>query len=626
MRSPASLTSFIRIWLAALCALLAVPCLAGGPAPERHRTAIPLDAGWRCALQGAESARTLTLPHRWEPETISAASYTRELTFPAEMSDAGGWLVIQNPVGVLDVRLDGQVLERALGNGLTRRVRLRGKAGTTHQLELRLESAGLPASLRASACGLGPVGLEVAPVARIEALLPEFNPTLHSLTVSYRLAADAPETATLRLRVTAPRARRPLMDQTVPVALPAGTLTGDRTVTLRGFVPWSPDAPTVYRLEAILARGARVFDKWELPCGLCELVLNGAGARVNGKPVTLKGVRLRGGLPPLTGGSLADTLERELRLARQAGFNAIMAEGAALPEEALTLADTLGLLVIADVPQTWGAPPADGAPPTPVLDLGGMLEQYGHHPSLAAWSWADPGTLRQDLIALRLRDRVRYALVRAGATSQAYGPFPALGKPFADLDTECQPLSAGAWSELLAKADTGKLPLLASGLGGDGADPRCLEQLCADVETVRRTLLPLGYFVRPPRGTTLTGLGDPDGMPTRLFITAASYNQPCMIVLRPARALAGNRLALDAVLINDQSLTGDFRLFGLVSTPKGATSLIQQTITLTGNRVQTLAPLAAQAFQQPGTYRIQLALADGENVLTSAQLSVEVPE
>jgi len=581
----------------ALCALATFGFAASPERPGRAVT--PLDAGWSCVTDDGPVA-AVTLPHRW-PTEARRARYTREIVFPDKMEDAGRWLVIEQPVGVLEVWLDGQRVGRVLGNGLTRRIRLRGAAQAAHRLELRLDRAGMPPPLAAAAGGLGSVSLELAPATRIESLRPEFNPALQTLTISYRLVSAAPENAILRLRVTAPNERRPVYEQNLSVAIPAGTLTGDRTVSLRRFTLWSPDAPALYRLEATLTRGGRTLDHWVLPCGRCDFALNDTGARVNGKPLTLKGLRLPGGLPPL-----ADTLERELRLARQAGFNALMTEGAAPPEALLALADTLGLLVIADVPPATAPAGADAAPS---LDLAAMIEQCGHHPSLAAWSWANSAALPQELVALRLHDRVRYALIRAGAQSQAYGPVSALGKPFVEIE-----------GNDLARAEAHS-PLLASGLDG-GTDAGALERLRAAVETVRRAERPLGYFVRTPAGAALTGLGDKDGAPTRQFIAAASYNQPCIIVLRAVKAPAG--LALDAMLINDLSLTGDYRLFGLYCLPDGACGLINQEITLTGVRAQPLAPLAGVIFRDPGTYRVQLALADDDTVLTSAQLTVTV--
>lgn len=611
--------------LATLCALLALSCLASVVTERRHLpgTITALDTGWTCEMLitgGAGAMTTLNLPHRWE-STITSALYRRDVTFPEGADDAGAWLVIQNPVGTLRVLLDGQPQTTLLGNGLTRRVRLHGKAGAAHRIELRLERAGLPPALATAPCGLGSVSLESIPPAHIDVLEPEFSVTLHTVTVNYRLSAEAPENATLSLRLLAPGERRPVMDVAFPLALTTEPLTGSRTLILKRFSPWSPDAPAVYRLQATLAHGGRIFDQWEMPCGLCDLTFVANGARINGRPVTFKGLRVRGGIPPLTHGGIAETLEQELRLAKQAGFNALMTEGAALPEEALELADTLGLLVIADVPPTWVGEDLRATR----LDLDAMTDACGHHPCLGAWSWADNGTRGQELANLRAVDRVHAALVRAGGSSQAYGSFQVLGKPFADIDTNRQPLAGSTWTEVLSKAEDGKLPLLVSGVGGDGAETACQDRLCADVEIIRRTKQPLGYFVRPPASLTLTGLDDREGTPTRLFITAAAYNKTCIIVLRPARDGGETTgLTVDAALINDQALTGAFRLYGAVIAPSGSTTLLNQTLTLTGERIQPLAPLAGLVFQQPGRYRVQLALAGGDTVLTSAQLTVDV--
>ncbi|HOS43974.1 MAG TPA: glycine--tRNA ligase subunit alpha, partial [Armatimonadota bacterium] len=92
----------------ALCALATFGFAASPERPGRAVT--PLDAGWSCVTDDGPVA-AVTLPHRW-PTEARRARYTREIVFPDKMEDAGRWLVIEQPVGVLEVWLDGQEISQ----------------------------------------------------------------------------------------------------------------------------------------------------------------------------------------------------------------------------------------------------------------------------------------------------------------------------------------------------------------------------------------------------------------------------------------------------------------------------------------------------------------------------------
>ena len=127
-----------------------------------HRTAIALNEGWVCAVDrnGAapraewastvpDNAPAVALPLCWEhhplkrnPATVEW--YWRRVTYPARMTSTGAQLIVANPVGVLEVYVDGELLATFLGNGLTRHALLYGDGWLATPLALRLDRQSLP--------------------------------------------------------------------------------------------------------------------------------------------------------------------------------------------------------------------------------------------------------------------------------------------------------------------------------------------------------------------------------------------------------------------------------------------------------------------------------------------------
>jgi len=618
------------------------------------RTVIPLNENWQCALDRDGTAsreqwarvlpvngQTLQLPLSWEhhplhrmPEAVEW--YTHLLTYPEKMTRAGAQLVIENPVGELEIYLDGTPLATFTGNGLTRRVMVHGEAGSEHRLTLRLDRRALPEPIRRNAMiGLGPIRLELLPPVRIDACAPLIRPTDNKCVVHYRLFAEAPCPATLTLQVQAADSTE-IAHKVVALDLPIGATEGEHALSLNGFQGWTPEGPRVYRLRATLACADGTGDVCEAPCGGCAVTFDHGTMRVGGQPLLVKGMRLPGGIPllsqPMSGQapSLAGTLETELNLLRQAGFNAMMSDGAMLPHEAFDIADRLGLLVIAEIP------PGDHARP----EIRTAIEELGSHPCIAAWSWETTGATDDDVATLRALDPGRPLLLRAGAHSQLLLPSGRASIPFEDIDTTLSLPVPAEWGTRLRTWESSRQPLLVSGvgvsltttaapdavnstLGTRSAEEQALAEIRAVVESMRRVGNAFGYFVRPLRGDSLTGLNTGSGIPTAAFTNAVGYNQRDLLVLRAAPGQAPNTAPrLEAAVINDSKHIGVFRLYQVITRPDGKTTINQLESVLTGKRVQDLTTPAIAADAGPGEYRLQLLLSDDTGVVASTQVMV----
>jgi len=642
------MTRYIVALIFALLTLALSSAAKERPAPaavEPGRIVVSLDDAWSFAPDPAGQApagewaaalpapATVPLPHSWDKTGQGAAWYARDITFPGVGGPVEILLNLDHPVGLLDVFLDGKPTAQFHGNGLPQSVRLQGNGGSVHHLALRLERTVLPPTTRLeSVYGLGHLSMELLPPVRIDALQAVMDPDRQTLTARYRLAAATPIEATLKLDVLAPGSTRIVQRHSETLNLTAQNLTGETVLPIKRMLNWSPREPgNIYRVHATLLVAGRTVDERELACGACAATCTGTDLLLNGQPFQLKGVRLPGGIPLIYTTTLEDTLRNELELARRAGFNAIMADGSALPEEVLATADALGMLVIGEIP------PGDDAEPL----IRPTLDACAQHPSIIAWSWAGAGPQATQIGDLRALDASRLILLRDGAQSRLIGPRATAGQAVTDLEVNLPAGERRAWWGQLEELAGTRQPVLATGLGVEmvsdpnnnagirgntAAGDEALGQLRDAVESLRgiRQFPLLGYFVRLPDAVTLTGLSTPAGNPTNALTTALAFNQPCAIVMRVKSPVAiAQPAVLDAALVCDDRLQGDFQLYEVVtSLEDGKTAITSLDLELTGKTTRyDLLKRLSFIPDRTGEYRLQLVLSQGDRILASTQVA-----
>jgi|GEM_PF-2067162 len=612
---------------------------------NQSRTVISLDDSWSLAADSTGQApseewavalpfsSTVKLPYSWNRAGQGAAWYARDITFPGNSEPVEVQLNLDHPVGLLDVFLDGKPTAKFNGNGLPQYARLRGVGGSTHHLALRLGRTGLPPIIRCEPVyGLGHISMELLPPTRIDTLTAVMDPARQTLAARYRLAAATPVDAVLKLEVMPPSGDRATQRHTETVTLPAAEISGEKVFSIRRMLRWSPREPgNIYRVRATLQVAGRIVDERAISCGACAVTYNDTGLLVNGQAVQLKGLRLPGGIPLIYAGTLEETLRNELELARRAGFNAIMADGSALPEEVLAATDALGMLVIGEIP-------SDGTKPR----IRPTLEACARHPSIIAWSWAGAGDQTERVAGLRALDPSRLILLRDGARSRLIGPRDSAGQLVTDLDFNLPAGSADDWWERLKRLEDAGGPVLVTGLGveiyaegisglagirGNTAmGDEALGRLRGAVESLRGDArFPLlGYFIRLPDAETLTGLSTPSGNPTNALTTSLAYNQPCAIVMRvKSSAEVAEQAILDAAIVCDDYLQGDYQLFEVVtSVEDGNTAITSRVVELTG-KVTRYDLLKHLSFvpDKAGEYRLQLVLSQGDKVIASTRVA-----
>lgn len=121
----------------------------------------------------------------------------------------------------------------------------------------------------------------------------------------------------------------------------------DWALKIPDAVHWSPDHPHLYRAEVSVAFGGTVSDRWETRFGMREFTIRDKKFNLNGKPLYLKATFFEGLYPVML--AYPDSREmaiREIRLAKDAGFNMIRPWRKPPPPMWLDLADELGVLTV----------------------------------------------------------------------------------------------------------------------------------------------------------------------------------------------------------------------------------------------------------------------------------------
>ena len=472
---------------------------------------------------------------------------------------------------------------------------------------------------------LGGVRLEQLPSARIDALSIVFSPTGKLATVWYRLSADEPGPVTLNmdiLPIDSRHAKRRF--DAITVDVPREGYENVVVFHVKTLSGWSPRHPSLYRLNAVLSVQKKAVDSYQQVCGVNTATMNRSGRLVvAGLPTILKGLRLPGGLPPLVGTDMRQLLSHEMQRLKDAGYNAVMSDGAALPEALLEIADRLGILVIVDIPAVDDT--------TAAYDIMPMIEQLGHHPCIMAWRWTPGAHPETELTALRRLDPYRLALMRGATGTMLHLPTQQL-LPVADFDLAQEGASG---TTALLQAETSAHPYLISGtspdmMSADGLRGKQLEEarlaaMRQQVEHVRRAQNPFGYFLRPVHGGTLTGLTDAAGSTTSASYAALAFNQTRLLALRLTAQTTGDEetaIAADIRFINSQPLPDRyFQLYRMVTTPDQQTAIertdVDSTLLLTGVLSKAFTPIPVDAA---GVYRVQYVLSDGAKVLATSQV------
>ena len=173
---------------------------------------------------------------------------------------------------------------------------------------------------------------------------------------------------------------------------PAGE---DRAVGLSVVVPrpqrWDVDDPKLCRARLTVHRGDEVLDREDVAFGIRKFAFTADdGFHLNGRRVQLYGVNLHHDHGPLGAAFYPRAMERQLRIMKDMGCNALRTSHNPPAPEVLDLCDRLGILVWDECFDKWDAT-ADRLRGVDLVEhnkrqLDNLVRRDRNHPSVVVWS------------------------------------------------------------------------------------------------------------------------------------------------------------------------------------------------------------------------------------------------
>ncbi|MBW3622882.1 MAG: glycoside hydrolase [Armatimonadetes bacterium] len=151
-------------------------------------------------------------------------------------------------------------------------------------------------------------------------------------------------------------------------------------------VPWSPDDPYLYTLNATLFIEGEVSDSSSVRFGARSIQVEGDSILLNGRPVYPRGILNWGWYPPRQAPDSAPLfLAEEFARLREMGFNTMKHCLWVPPAHHLRLADELGFLVWMELP-LWAPDVTEANRNRIPREYERIVRQIRHHPSIVLWT------------------------------------------------------------------------------------------------------------------------------------------------------------------------------------------------------------------------------------------------
>lgn len=221
---------------------------------------------------------------------------------------------------------------------------------------------------------------------------------------------------------------------TVELFVPPGGLTVRQTLKLESVIPWSPDNPHLYCATVRLTEEGCETHTESVRFGMRELTIDGLDFMLNGERVFIKGAFWEGLYPStLAHPHDPEIVRREIRMAKEAGFNLLRPWRMPPAPMILDLADEMGMMLVGSPAiACMGYWPAE----TPRMEhhwtraLTEMVRRDRNHPSIIMWETTNEIVRKSMLVrrhrvslAARALDPTRVILDESGGARSVWGSF-----------------------------------------------------------------------------------------------------------------------------------------------------------------------------------------------------------
>ena len=370
------------------------------------RPGMPLSGKWTFQLPGRDKKYSVMVPHVWNAlpgleHYRGRAVYSTQVDVPAEWENKNIFLVLEGVAWTADVTVNGQLTGSVSDGRFATRVDITEAldAGKKNIIEVSVSNASPPRN-----------GAGGRSVKNFGGLFRE--PYLEARATSY---VERLQVRAVRLNMAPPRvALRVVLRLPVPGVF---TLTGhvldpdgrfvegfqaqvssdedsslvvrDWVVALPGAQPWRPQQPDMYEFAVSLMSEDLESDGVTIPFGLRTFEARNGRFLFNGDDVYLRGVDYEAQAPGRHGPVMTlEEMEKDLRMIRAAGFNAVRVLNRPPHPAFLDLCDQQGLLVLEEIPIE--NPAARDLRGPAMLDrarrlLRKIIHRDATHPSVVMW-------------------------------------------------------------------------------------------------------------------------------------------------------------------------------------------------------------------------------------------------
>jgi hypothetical protein len=378
---------------------------AHSPTPGQSQTplraAIPLDGMWQFRFGNESDWRQTKVPAPWQAcfedlaVSFGTATYRRAFSVPADWKGRQVVLCFGAVSEFATVSVNDTVVGRHEGGYLPFEfvipasllkadnvVEVVASLPDAHRSDAHTDFAEIPHGKQS---WYGPQGgiwqsvrLEARAAQHLTAL--RLDPIWPEGRLEIRATVSEAATALLALEITGPDGA---IVHSGSFEIRGGQ--GWHSLTLATTMPWSPDAPNLYRLRATLKADDTDLDARVESFGFRTFEARDGYLHLNGEPLYLRGALDQDyypdgfGTPP----SL-DMLEDQFRKAKAMGLNCLRCHIKVPDPRYYDVADRLGMLVWTEIPNIETFTPASSARLRATME--GILARDRNHPSIVIWT------------------------------------------------------------------------------------------------------------------------------------------------------------------------------------------------------------------------------------------------